>query len=89
MVSLNIDIIHTNFDNHKALFIFNDGTYFYLGLKVNANNYYVFKIDVNSEEVVTIYNHYNSEVVDYDSRAFLINGKFYLINGQELIINNW
>lgn len=83
------DIIHTNFDNHKALFIFNDGTYFYLGLKVNANNYYVFKIDVNSEEVVTIYSHYNSEEIDYDSRAFLINGKFYLINGQELIINDW
>jgi uncharacterized secreted protein with C-terminal beta-propeller domain len=32
------DIIHTNFDNHKALFIFNDGTYFYLGLKVNAGH---------------------------------------------------
>lgn len=80
------------FVNHKSLFIYNDGTYLYLGANVSFDKYVIFKINVNAgENVVTVYksidNYYSRN--QYDCRAFLVDNKLLVTTIDKLIVCDW
>ncbi|MDE5856258.1 MAG: beta-propeller domain-containing protein, partial [Anaeroplasmataceae bacterium] len=76
------------FENHKALFIYEDGRNLYLGAHVAYNAYLIFKIDVESENVVTIYKEIklNGELRN-DSRLFLIENRLYITDCDKVIVD--
>ncbi len=78
-------------NNHKALFVFNDSTYFYLGVMIGYRQYTIFKIDVEDSLCpVSVYKEYKD--IDTDSskvRGFLVEGKFYIPTPTELFIDTW
>ena len=77
-------------NNHKSLFIFNDGDYLYVGGVVGNSQYTVFRFDVTQEEhVISVYKEYKDVNVSEDSRAFLIDGKLYVVAINKLIIDDW
>lgn len=80
---------HLAFDNHKALFIYNDGSDLFLGFKVTTTSYYIFKIDVDAENVVSIYKQIDFETSFNHSRCYLINGKIYITGYKELYIESF
>ncbi len=81
------------FENHKALFIYNDNHYFYIGTNVSKEEYIIFKIDVFNPGVpVSIY---KKEKITTNSstestRVFLIEGTlYYTTHENQLIIKEW
>lgn len=89
-VSYQVDNInHQAFNSHKALFIYNDNNYLYLGLKATYNEYAIFKIDVNSLDVVTIHKTFKFTDIDNNSRCYLVNDKLYITNTNELFVADW
>lgn len=89
-IDLLVDVYNYDaFNNHKALFVHNDGSYLYLGLMVTAKDYYIFKIDVHSEQVVSIYKEYHFEDEFSHSRCYLINNQIYITISTQLFIDNW
>ncbi|MDE7263103.1 MAG: beta-propeller domain-containing protein [Anaeroplasmataceae bacterium] len=80
------------FNNHKALFIYEEDSYLYLGMAVAFDAYLIFKIDVTSEEVITIYQDITLILVSWEeslSRAFLKNGKLYITNYNQVIVRSF
>ncbi len=78
------------FDNHKALFIYNDNTNLYIGAKVTFDCYIIFKIDVKEENVVKIYKEIEIENDETDnSRAYLVENNIYIINLNEIVLNEF
>ena len=69
-----------------SLNLYNDGESLYLGGAVSYNYYYIFKIDPNAENVVTVYKSY--ETLD-ETRMFIINSKILIPNGEEMIIDDF
>lgn len=82
------DINHMAFNDHRALFIYQKDNILYLGLKASPKAYYFFKIDVCSEDVVSIYDTIDLTNYDYYSRCYLVNNKIYITDGNELFIKN-
>jgi hypothetical protein len=82
------DINHMAFNDHRALFIYQKDNILYLGLKASPKAYYFFKIDVCSEDVVSIYDTIALTNYDYYSRCYLVNNKIYITDGNELFIKN-
>lgn len=79
------------FSNHKALFIYNDGKYLYLGTTTYLfETYTIFKIDVSSDDVVSVYKEVDLNVKSNfkDSRAFLIDGILYITADLEVVKEN-
>ncbi|MDE7385023.1 MAG: beta-propeller domain-containing protein, partial [Anaeroplasmataceae bacterium] len=83
---INKDLIDSMFENHKALFIFDGDTYFYLGAQVSRDEYLVFCIDVSNEDK-PIYIHLNIPL-EYSrndtTRAFLVDGVLYVVNENDI-----
>lgn len=77
------------FSNHKALFIFEDETYFFLGAKVAKNSYLVFKIDVEGTLVTTIYKEIPLEEETNDCRLFLVEDKIYLTGNAQVWVEEF
>ena len=76
------------FTNHKSLFIYNDGTYLFLGANVAFDEYVIFKIDVNNSYPVSIYK--TISLNDrYDVRSFLIDGKLLVTTYDGLLVIDW
>lgn len=77
------------FSNHKSLFIYNDGTYLYLGANVAADEYVIFKIDVTNERYPTSI--YKTITLDdrYDVRSFLVEGKLLVTTYDKLLVLDW
>ena len=76
------DLYQSNLNNHKALFIYNDGENLYLGVSLTQKAYYIFKIDVDAENVVSIYKTVTHKNEFIDSRCYLINGYMYVTQGE-------
>lgn len=85
------NLYYSMFDNHKALFIHNDGDYLYLGLMVGEDQYTVFKIDVkNSSQPITVYQEFDNLItIASETRGLLIENKFYLPVIDKLEIYDW
>ena len=78
------------FSNHKALFIYNDGTYLYLGAQVAYDAYLIFKIDVEAESVITIDKEFKLKgEKNNSSRLFLVDNKIYLTNCEIIVVDNF
>lgn len=76
------DLYQNNLNNHKALFIYNDGENLFLGVSLTEKAYYIFKIDVDAENVVSIYKTVTHTNGFIDSRCYLINGYMYVTQGE-------
>jgi hypothetical protein len=77
-------------NNHKSLFIYNDGTYLYIGGYVGSNQFTIFKVDVTQKErVIDIYKEYKNINCNWNTRGLLINSKFYVVEFDRLIIDDW
>ncbi|MDE6241189.1 MAG: beta-propeller domain-containing protein [Anaeroplasmataceae bacterium] len=83
---INKDLIYYIFGNHKALFIYDGDTYFYLGVQVSRDEYLVFCIDVSNEDK-PIYIHLNIPL-EYSqndtTRAYLVDGVLYVVNENDV-----
>ncbi|MCM1556811.1 MAG: beta-propeller domain-containing protein [Anaeroplasma bactoclasticum] len=78
------------FSNHKALFIYNDESFLYLGAMVAYDAYLIFKIDVESENIVTIYKEFKLQAEKFNfSRVFLVDNKIYLTECDKVIVDNF
>lgn len=79
------------FDNHKALFFYNDNEYLYVGFTVSENKYLIVKIDVLAEEdVVSVYMDIRHETLyDNGTRCFMIDYVLYIPVGDELLIKDF
>ncbi|MDE6661088.1 MAG: beta-propeller domain-containing protein [Anaeroplasmataceae bacterium] len=78
------------FENHKALFIYVDDSYLYLGAQVAYNAYLVFKIDVEAEDVITIDKEIKLKDTAYNfSRLFLVENKIYVTNSDAVIVDDF
>lgn len=78
------------FTNHKALFIYNDDTYLYLGTQVAYDTYLIFKIDVETEDIVTIYKEIKLHNVNQNySRLFMIENKIYVTDCDRVIVDDF
>ena len=93
-VSNDVDLHLENFNyeeflNHKALFIYQEEDKLYLGWKVEYEKYYIFEIDVNAEEKVTVYKTIDMKDRYENSRCYLIDGKLYITDAEELEIHNF
>ncbi len=79
---VNKDIIDSMFGNHKALFIYDGDTYFYVGTQASKKEYLVFYIDVNNEDKpILMYLNIPLEYSRKDAtRAFLVDGVLYITN---------
>lgn len=79
------------FENHRALFIYNDTAYLYLGFMVGYGQYTVFKIDVsNPIQPVSVYEEFILTNADFrNTRGFLVDGKFYIPYRGGLHIYPW
>lgn len=80
------EINYTAFANHKALFIYQDDGKLYLGWKVDERKYYIFKVDVDAEKVVSIYKEIDMQQRYLYSRCYMISGKLYITDYDELEI---
>ena len=80
---------HKAFNNHKALFIYNDNTNLYIGLNVSPSKYIIFKVDVKAESVVSIYKQIELDDKFTDSRCYLINGNIYITEYKKLYIESF
>ena len=78
------DLYQNNLNNHKALFIYNDGENLYLGVGLTPTDYYIFMIDVDAENVVSIYKTITHSTSFIDSRCYLINGYIYVTQGEKV-----
>jgi len=67
--------------NHKSLLLYNDGGYLYLGKKITNDTYVIFKIDVNDNEVISVYKEIKNTYTDTENRGFLIDGVIYVVDG--------
>lgn len=76
------DLYQNNLNNHKALFIYNDGENLYLGVSLTEKAYYIFKVDVDAENVVSIYKTVTHKNEFIDSRCYLVNGYMYVTQGE-------
>lgn len=79
-------------NNHKMLFIYNDNNYLYIGAPIGYDQYTIFKIDVNNNEMpISVYKEFKNITYDYyRARGFLVNDKFYIVLANEkIIIENW
>ena len=76
------DLYQNNLNNHKALFIYNDGENLFLGVSLTEKAYYIFKIDVDAENVVSIYKTVTHKNEFIDSRCYLVNGYMYVTQGE-------
>lgn len=78
-------------NDHKALFVYLDeeSDLLYLGVNASNDSYYVFKIDVASEEVVSIYKEINFEKEFFYSRGYLVDGKLYVTLKGDLHIEDF
>ncbi|MDE6407366.1 MAG: beta-propeller domain-containing protein [Anaeroplasmataceae bacterium] len=86
----NESLILDMFQNHKALFIYNAGNHLYLGAMVAFDAYLIFKIDVNAENVVTIYKEIELKSNKANSsRLFLIENKIYLTDRDKVLVENF
>ncbi|MDE7213560.1 MAG: beta-propeller domain-containing protein [Anaeroplasmataceae bacterium] len=86
----NTNLIRAMFENHKALFIYVDDSYLYLGAQVAYDAYLVFKIDVEAEDVVTIYKEIKLKGEKYkSSRLFLVDNKIYLTNCDLIMVDDF
>ena len=77
-------LLDYNLNNQKALFIYNDGSNLYLGMKLTPSEYYILKVDVNAEDVVSIYKTIKFDKDFNHSRAYLIDGYIY-ITGYDVV----
>lgn len=84
-------LVYNFLSDHKALFVYNDNTYLYLGFAVGREQYVIFKIDVNNEEMpISVYKEYKDLNYDYKkARGFLVNDKFYIVTIDDIIIDDW
>lgn len=80
---------YESLNNHKALFIYQKEDLLYIGLRLDAAEYYFFKIDVNSTDVISVYDTIEFEIGDGKSRCYLIDGKIYITNYDKLYIAEW
>ena len=83
------DMNYSAFDNHKALFVYNDEENLYLGFKVTNHDYYIFKIDVDASEVVSIYKKVSFDKGFANSRCYLIDGTIYITTFDDLYIEKF
>lgn len=85
------DFKYDVFNNHKALFLYNDNQYLYVGFSINAEKYLIFKIDVENEEnIITVYKDINHNVLSSsETRCFLIDYKLYIPINNELLIEDF
>lgn len=80
-------LILSMFENHKALFLYGDNTHLYLGAQVARNAYLIFKIDVESKDVITIHKEIKLlEDTKNSSRAFLVGDSLYLTDCDKIHI---
>lgn len=79
------------FDNHKAMFFYNDNNYLYVGFTVNENKYLIVKIDVLAEkEVVSVYMDIrHTTLYESDTRCFMIDYVLYIPVDDELLIKDF
>lgn len=82
---------HDMFNNHKAMFFYNDNEYLYVGFTVNNNKYLIVKIDVLAEEdVVSVYMDIRHETLyDNETRCFMVDYVLYIPVGHELLIKDF
>lgn len=71
---------------HKALFVYEKDGILYLGSKIEKDKYYIFKIDVNSEDVIDVFISFEFNKDYVDSRCYLINEKLYLTTYHDVVI---
>ena len=90
------DIIIDYFDmnyrvlyDHKALFIMQDGDDLYLGMGVSTSEYFILKISVKEENVVSLYKRVSLDANFAYSRCYFIDGKFYITSDGFLKIENF
>lgn len=83
------DINYQVINNHKALFITQDGDDLYLGMGVSLYDYYILKISVNEEGVISLYKHVSLEKSFAYSRCYLYEGKLYITGEGTIIIENF
>ena len=74
------------FKQGYKLWFFNYENILYFGVSLTPKDYVIFKIDVNGEDVTTLYKNY---VTDNETRLFLYNGIIYVPTPTKLIIENW
>ena len=88
---IDIFLDYANYDSfsHKALLVYNDGNDLYLGMKLETNKYYIFKIDVDSNEVVSIYKTFEFKNSFNDSRCYMIDGKLYITDYHRVVIKDF
>ena len=79
------------FDNHKALFFYNDNEYLFVGFTVSENKYLIVKIDVLAEEdVVSVYMDIRHKTLyDNETRCFMVDYVLYIPVGDELLIKEF
>ena len=77
------------FNDHKALFIYNDSVDLYLGIKASSKDYFIFKIDVDSDSVVSIYKHITFDSSYEYSRCYLIDGTLYITGYNEIVLESF
>lgn len=83
------EINHLAFNDHKALFIYNDSVDLYLGIKASSKDYFIFKIDVDSDSVVSIYKHITFDSSYEYSRCYLIDGTLYITGYNEIVLESF
>jgi len=76
----------TDFENPLSLFIYNTNDYLYVGKSISTDKYLLMKIDVNSDEVFSVYKDIETNNL---TRLFLINDKIYIPNGENIIIEEF
>lgn len=80
------EINYKALNDHRALFIYQKNDILYLGIKASPTEYYFFKIDVTSENVISVYDTIQFNEHFYYSRCYLVNNKIYITNGHNLYI---
>ena len=83
------DFNYESFLNHKALFVYQEEDKLYLGWKLENDKYYIFEIDVNAEEKVSVYQTIDMEEQYKYSRCYLIDDKLYITDLEELEIHEF
>ncbi len=86
----NYDLILKDYNpssfDHKALFVYEKDDVLYLGTKLEKDKYYIFKIDVNSNVVISNYCILESNDRYDDSRCYLIDGKLLITDYHDIVI---